>query len=136
MTLMHNPPHPGEVVREYLGDTSITVAATRLRVARSTLSRVVTCAAGISPDMAFRLGAAFDTSPEMWAGMQMQYDLYQAKLMKRPKIAPLRPAGTRIRPTLAQLLVAFDPKKHGGEVMADAPIGAEAFSKNRTNVRR
>ena len=83
---MCNPPHPGEVVREYLGDVTITEAAIRLGVGRVTLQRVVTGTAGISPDMAYRLGAAFGTSPELWAGMQLQYDLHQASKIKRPKI--------------------------------------------------
>ncbi len=86
MTRMHNPPHPGEVLREYLGDMTITDAAIRLGVGRVTLQRVVSGAAGISSDMAYRLGSAFGTSPELWAGMQMQYDLYQAGKIKRPKI--------------------------------------------------
>ncbi len=86
MTRMHNPPHPGEVLREYLGAVTVTEAAVKLGVNRVTLSRVVTGASGISPDMAYRLGAAFGTSPEMWAGMQMQYDLYQAGKIKRPRI--------------------------------------------------
>ena len=86
MTRMHNPPHPGEVLKEYLGDVSITDAAKTLGVGRGTLSRVVTGAAGVSPDMAYRLGAAFGTSPELWAGMQLQYDLHQAGQVKRPKI--------------------------------------------------
>ena len=89
MTRMHNPPHPGEVLREYLGDITVTEAAVKLGVNRVTLSRVVTGSAGISPDMAYRLGAAFGTSPELWAGMQMQYDLYQAGKVKRPKIGRL-----------------------------------------------
>jgi addiction module HigA family antidote len=83
---MHNPPHPGEVLREYLGDMTITDAAAYLGVGRVTLQRIVTGASGISPDMAYRLGAAFGTSPEMWAGMQLQYDLYQTGKVKRPKI--------------------------------------------------
>lgn len=86
MTRMHNPPHPGEVLREYLGEVTITDAAIRLGVGRVTLQRVVTGAAGISSDMAYRLASAFGTSPELWAGMQMQYDLYQAGKIKRPKI--------------------------------------------------
>ncbi|MQA18090.1 HigA family addiction module antitoxin [Rugamonas rivuli] len=86
MTRMHNPPHPGEVLREYLGDLTITDVAAHLGVGRVTLQRIVNGAAGISPDMAYRLGAAFGTSPEMWAGMQLQYDLYQAGKVKRPKI--------------------------------------------------
>ena len=86
MTRMHNPPHPGEVLKEYLGGVTVTEAAVRLGVSRVTLQRVVTGAAGISPDMAYRLGSAFGTSPELWAGMQLQYDLYQAGKVNRPKI--------------------------------------------------
>lgn len=31
-------------------------------------------------------------------------------------------------PTLEDMLAKFDPKRHGGEVMADAPRGVESFS--------
>lgn len=86
MSYMHNPPHPGEVVREYLGDITITDAAQRLGVGRVTLQRIANGVAGISPDMAYRLAAAFGTSPDFWAGLQMQYDLYQAGQIKRSKI--------------------------------------------------
>jgi antitoxin HigA-1 len=89
MTRMHKPPHPGEVLREYLGDITITEAAVKLSVNRVTLSRVVSGASGISADMAYRLAQAFGTSAELWAGMQMQYDLYQAGKVKRPKIERL-----------------------------------------------
>lgn len=90
MTRMHNPPHPGEVLREYLGTVSVTEAAFKLGINRVTLSRVVTCASGVSADMAYRLAAAFGTSPELWAGLQLQYDLYQAGKVKRPKIERLQ----------------------------------------------
>jgi len=89
MIRMHNPPHPGEVLREYLGYVTVTDAASRLGVSRVTLQRVVNGAAGISPDMAYRLAAAFGTSPELWAGMQMQYDLHRAGKLRRPKIVPI-----------------------------------------------
>ena len=89
MTRMHNPPHPGDVLREYLGDVTVTEAAVKLGVNRVTLSRVVTGASGISADMAYRLGEALGTSPELWAGMQLQYDLYQAGKVKRTGIERL-----------------------------------------------
>ena len=89
MTRMHNPPHPGEVLREYLGDITVTQAAQNLGVNRVTLSRIVTGESGISPDMAYRLASALGTSPELWAGMQMQYDLHQASKLKRPQIKRL-----------------------------------------------
>lgn len=86
MTRMHNPPHPGEVLREYVGYLTVTSVAARLGVGRVTLQRVLTGAAGVSPDMAYRLAAAFGTSPELWAGMQLQYDLHQAGKIQRPNI--------------------------------------------------
>lgn len=97
MTRMHNPPHPGEVLREYLGNISVTKTAANLGVHRGTLSRVLTCSAGISADMAYRLGDAFGTSPELWGGMQLQYNLYQAGKVKRPKIKKLRRSRINIR---------------------------------------
>ncbi len=82
---MHNPPHPGEVVREYLGEMSVSAAAKHLGVGRVTLSRVLNGKATISPEMALRLSAAFGTSsPEVWLGMQAKYDLWQ--LQKRNRI--------------------------------------------------
>ena len=89
MTRMHNPPHPGEVLRDYLGNTTVTEAAMKLGVNRVTLSRVVSGAAGISAAMAYRLADALGTSPELWAGMQLQYDLYQASKLPRPRIERL-----------------------------------------------
>ncbi len=82
---MHNPPHPGEVVREYLGEMSVSAAAKHLGVGRVTLSRVLNGKAAISPEMAVRFAAAFGTSsPEVWLGIQAKYDLWQ--LQKRTKI--------------------------------------------------
>lgn len=83
---MHNPPHPGEVLKEYLGDLTLKEVAAGLFISRSMLQRIVTGTAKISPDMAYRLSAAFGTSPELWAGMQLRYDLYQAGKVPRRKI--------------------------------------------------
>lgn len=77
--LMHNPPHPGEVLRklclEPLG-LSVTQAAKALGVGRKTLSSVLNGRAGISPEMAVRLSIAFDTTAESWLNQQTQYDLW------------------------------------------------------------
>ncbi len=79
---MKNPPHPGRIVRqeciEPLGVT-VTEAAARLGVTRQTLNNLVNEKAGISPEMAIRLSKAFGSSPEVWLGMQMEYDLAQAE---------------------------------------------------------
>lgn len=79
---MKNPPHPGEHVLEDCIkplDLSITKAAQVLGVTRQTLNNVVNGKSGISPEMAIRLSKAFGGSPEVWLGMQMQYDLAQAE---------------------------------------------------------
>lgn len=89
---MFNPPHPGKVVREYLGNLSVTEAARHLGVTRVALSRVLNGAAGISAEMALRLSEAFSTSPELWIGMQSQYDLWRASRKRRKKVAPLAAA--------------------------------------------
>ncbi len=86
---MHNPPHPGVVLREYLGDLSISTAAAHLCVTRVTLSRILNGKAGISAAMALRLAAGLGTSPELWMNMQSQYDLWQARKQKRPRVRNL-----------------------------------------------
>ncbi len=79
---MHNPPHPGEVIRslclEPLGLT-VTDAASALGVSRKTLSALLNGRAGISPEMAVRLSIAFGTSAEMWMNQQMRFDLWHAE---------------------------------------------------------
>ncbi len=79
--MMHNPPHPGEVIRELCLDPlglSVTVAAKALGVTRKALSELLNGHTGISPEMAIRLSRAFDTTPESWLEQQMQYDLWKA----------------------------------------------------------
>jgi addiction module HigA family antidote len=83
---MHNPPHPGVVLREYLGKTAVSRAAAHLRVTRVTLSRVLNGKAGISAAMALRLAAALGTSPELWMNMQSQYDLWRARQRRQPVV--------------------------------------------------
>jgi addiction module HigA family antidote len=83
---MHNPPHPGEVIRdlclEPLG-LSITEAAAGLGISRKTLSAILNGRAGISPEMALRLSIAFDTSPESWLNQQTQFDLWTVQKRKK-----------------------------------------------------
>ena len=79
---MHNPPHPGGIVRrqclEPLGLT-VTRAAQGLGVTRQALSELVNERTGVSVEMAIRLSKAFGSTPETWLGMQMAYDLWQAR---------------------------------------------------------
>ena len=85
---MHNPPHPGEILKglclDPLGIT-VTEAAKALGVSRKTLSAILNGRAGISPEMAVRLSIAFATTAESWLNQQVQYDLWQAE-RKRKKL--------------------------------------------------
>jgi addiction module HigA family antidote len=79
---MKIPPHPGRIVRqeciEALGLT-VTAAAKGLGVTRKALSELVNGKSGISPEMAVRLSKAFGSSPELWLGLQMDFDLAQLR---------------------------------------------------------
>ena len=90
---MHNPPHPGEIIRELclipLG-LSVTAAAKALGVTRKTLSELLNGKSGISPEMAIRLSLAFKTTPESWLSQQMQYDLWKARSkLKKLKVSTI-----------------------------------------------
>lgn len=89
MNRMHNPPHPGEVLREWMSGLTVTEAAEALQVSRVTLSKILNGKGGITADMALRLSQWLGTSPDLWLGMQNQYDLWQASQAGRPAIKPL-----------------------------------------------
>lgn len=71
---MQDPPHPGEVLAEYLGSLSQVDAAAKLGITSEHLSRLLDGLVGIDAKLAIKLGQAFGTSAEMWTGMQTTYD--------------------------------------------------------------
>lgn len=76
----HNPPHPGELLRElWLAPLGLTITATaaRLKVSRKTLSEIINGKAGVTAEMALRLELAFGKSAASWLGHQADYDLWQ-----------------------------------------------------------
>jgi antitoxin HigA-1 len=90
---MHNPPHPGETLRDdILPELGLTVteAAAQLGVTRAALSRVLNGRAGISPEMALRLeawlGAENGGRADLWLAMQVAYDLWQARSKGMPRV--------------------------------------------------
>ncbi|MGR3178778.1 MAG: HigA family addiction module antitoxin [Candidatus Anammoxibacter sp.] len=79
---MYNPPHPGEIIREFCVDSTgltVTEAAKSLGITRKTLSVLLNGHSGISPEMALRLSRVFGRTPEGWLKLQLQHDLWQAK---------------------------------------------------------
>ena len=93
--MMHNPPHPGELLREEviaaLG-LSVTEAASRLAMSRVALSRVLNGKAGISPDLALRLEQAGVSSARAWLAMQANHDLWCARQHVQPAVRLLQDA--------------------------------------------
>jgi addiction module HigA family antidote len=90
MMQMYNPAHPGRVLREFMGDMTISALAKHLGVTRTNLSLILNEKAGVSALMGLKLDEAFGTSEGLWAGMQLQYDLAQARKKKRAKVPLLK----------------------------------------------
>jgi addiction module HigA family antidote len=85
---MKRPIHPGRIIKDdYLEPLKMTIGslASALGVTRQTIAAIINERAGISPEMALRLSEAFDTTPDLWIGMQRNYDLYKANLTFSPK---------------------------------------------------
>ncbi len=81
---MHNPPHPGEVLREYMGPTNdVAAVALRLGITRQTLYRVLNGQNAVTAQMAISLEEVFKPCARMWLGMQAEYDLWHAREDRR-----------------------------------------------------
>ena len=93
MIRMHNPPHPGETLKEDILPAlglNVTQAAAQLGVTRAALSRVLNGRAAISPEMALRLekwlGAKNGGRADVWVAQQAAYDLWQARMAGVPRV--------------------------------------------------
>ena len=76
------PTHPGEVLEEEflkaLGITQVALAE-HIGVSVQRVNELVRGKRGMTPDTAWLLAQAFDTSPEFWLNLQAAYDLAQAR---------------------------------------------------------
>lgn len=93
---IHKPLHPGFLVKDALIDNtglSVTEAAERLGISRTTLSRLLNGRAAISAEMALRLAKFFETSVESWLNLQTQYDVWRVQQnTDKIKIKPFKNA--------------------------------------------
>jgi addiction module HigA family antidote len=89
MATMHNPASPGELLREFIGERSITQVAEHIGVARATISRILNDRTAVTVDLSIRLGEALSLSPDFFSKAQLQYDLWIESQRKRRKIKPL-----------------------------------------------
>lgn len=97
---MHNPSHPGRILKLSLGNMDVTEAASRLDIARPTLSKILNEKAGISAEMAERLAAFFGNSSIFWMNLQINFDLAQTRkkkgfLTRLKKVVPYSAAEQR-----------------------------------------
>lgn len=89
MATMYNPASPGELLREFLGKTTVTELATRIGTARATVSRILNSKTSVTVDLSIRLGQALGLSPDFFSKAQLQYDLWIELQKKRPRIKRL-----------------------------------------------
>lgn len=77
MSLLEEPMHPGEVLKElYLDplDIGAIAFARRLGLPRTRIERLIKGTTGITPDTALRLARVFNTTPDYWVNLQARYD--------------------------------------------------------------
>lgn len=94
---MHNPPHPGRIIKEAIAaiPMSVTGFAAHIGVSRVALSRVLNESAGVTPEMSIKISEAFgQNSPDIWFNIQNDFDFWKASRSRvgRKKIEPLQPA--------------------------------------------
>jgi antitoxin HigA-1 len=115
---MYKPPHPGEVLKDTVlradGGIRVTEFATRLRLSRVALSRVMNGKAAVSAELAIRLAAALRGSAESWLRMQLAHDLWHAQRKRRPKIGPLESVRNPRRVGTVAEFFANSPLRNSG----------------------
>jgi addiction module HigA family antidote len=102
---MHNPAHPGEVIRALCLDPeglTVTSTAAALGVTRKALSDLLNGHSGVSPEMAIRLEKAGWSTADHWLRMQLQYDLWRvrrhADKIRVRRLSAAKPACTSAPP--------------------------------------
>ena len=88
------PTHPGELLREEIMPAARLTQeelARRLGVSRRTINEIVSEKRSVSADMAHRLARFFDTTPELWLGLQQDVDLWKARQAADQEYAKIKP---------------------------------------------
>jgi antitoxin HigA-1 len=91
--MFNPPPHPGLIMKDTVlredGGISVKEFAEKLGMTRTAISRVVNGKAAVSPELAIRLAALLNVTARSWLTMQVEYDLWQLRNKRRPKIRRL-----------------------------------------------
>ena len=89
--IKRKPTTPGEILNEeFLKPLEISqrMLAEHLGCDYKVVNRIINERASVTPEMAVKLAAAFDTTPDFWLNAQMALDLWQLRIRKI-KIRPL-----------------------------------------------
>ncbi len=92
--LKRHPTHPGEILKEeFLSPLGITQTelAKALKTSFRTINEILNEKRSVSPDMALRLSRYFVTSPDVWIGLQADYDLYWVMVKSKKTIDGIKP---------------------------------------------
>jgi addiction module HigA family antidote len=88
------PTHPGEVLKEdFMAPLKLTQTelAKALKTSFRTVNEILNEKRSISPEMALRLARYFGTTPDVWLGLQADYDLFKARLKSKKAINEIKP---------------------------------------------
>lgn len=86
--------HPGQILQE---DFLMPLGISQYRLAQvidvppRRINEIVHGKRAITADTALRLARFFDMTPEFWINLQAQYDLRQAKVALKTKLAKIMP---------------------------------------------
>lgn len=98
--MIHNPKHPGGLIKSLCLEPLGLGAAKALKVSRPTLSKLLNGHIGISPEMAVRISVVFSTSDKLWVDLQAGYDLWKAQQKKNKlHLKPLMMSKEAVRRT-------------------------------------
>ena len=92
--LNRKPTHPGEIIKEdFMSPLKLTQTelAKALKTSFRTINEILNEKRSISPEMALRLARYFGTTPDVWLGLQADYDLFKARLKSEKKIEEIKP---------------------------------------------
>jgi addiction module HigA family antidote len=92
--IKRKPTHPGEIIKEdFMRPLRLTQTelAEALKTSFRTINEILNEKRSVSPDMALRLARYFGTSPDVWLGLQADYDLFKAKLKSKRMIEEIKP---------------------------------------------
>lgn len=95
--MLHNrnrrPTHPGALLAEILPASPIRNQANLAKVmgvSRRLINELINEHRPVKPDIAHRLAAVFDTTPDVWLNMQLAVDLWQTARENRAAYARVK----------------------------------------------